>query len=255
MTVTQTTFRGALLDGAADRPLGLTDAQGRAAGRRFDVYRNNVAVSLSEALSTGFPTIAKLLGAENFAAVAGVYLRQSPPMSPVMMHYGASFPAFLRSFEPLAHLGYLGDVADLELAMRRAYHAADVDPISANSLASVPPDQLGDVTLGLSPATQMQQSQWPVHAIWAFNMADGPKPPAIAQDIVVLRAEFDPQPHALSDGAYVCLQALMSGETLGAAAEAGTTDAPDFDLGALLGLLLGANAITSLTHPHQRSRI
>ncbi len=249
MTVTQTKFRAALLDAAADRPLGLTDAHGHPAGRRFDVYRNNVAVSLSEALATGFPTIAKLLGSENFAAVAGVYLRQSPPVSPLMMHYGASFPAFLRSFEPLADLGYLGDVADLELAMRRAYHAADAPPIAADALACVPPEQLGDVTLGLSPALHLLRSAWPVHAIWAFNMADGPKPPAIAQDVVVLRAEYDPQPHALPAGAHACLLALISGQTLGEAAETGTAGAADFDLGALLGLLLGANAITSLALP------
>ncbi|MCP4818153.1 MAG: DUF2063 domain-containing protein, partial [Shimia sp.] len=116
MIVSQTEFRGALLDGTRERPIGLTDEKGRAAGRRFDVYRNNVAVSLTEALAAGFPTIAKLLGEENFNAIAGLFLRQSPPASPLMMHYGAGFPEFLQTFEPLQHLGYLADVAHLELA-------------------------------------------------------------------------------------------------------------------------------------------
>ena len=63
MSVTQTEFRSAILDPDVARPAGLVDGQGRAAGRRFDVYRNNVAVSLSEALETAFPVIAKLVGA------------------------------------------------------------------------------------------------------------------------------------------------------------------------------------------------
>lgn len=35
-------------------------------GRRFDVYRNNVASSLTDALEVGFSAIAKLVGQRNF---------------------------------------------------------------------------------------------------------------------------------------------------------------------------------------------
>ncbi len=246
MSVSQTVFCGALLDGARARPEGLSDAHGRDAGRRFDVYRNNVAVSLTEALGTGFPAIAKLLGDENFNNIAGVFLRQSPPQSPMMMHYGAGFPDFLRGFEPLAHLGYLGDVADLELALRRSYHAADATPISPDALAAIPPEDLGSVRFHFAPSVELISSPWPVHAIWAFNMQDGPKPDAIAQDVIVLRPEFDPQPHALAPGDMACLVALRNGDTLGAAAERGTEAQESFDLGALLGLLLSGNALTSI---------
>ncbi|TCL08979.1 putative DNA-binding protein [Shimia isoporae] len=246
MIVSQTEFRGALLDGARDRPLGLVDDKGRAAGRRFDVYRNNVAVSLTEALAQGFPTIAKLLGEENFNAIAGVFLRQSPPASPLMMHYGAGFPEFLSAFEPLQHLGYLGDVAKLELALRRAYHAEDASPIAPDALAEIDPLQLGNVVMTFAPALEILQSPWPQHAIWAFNMANGPKPEATAQDVLITRAEFDPTPHALPAGAYACMAALMEGKTLGEGVSAGSEVAANFDLGALLALLLGGNAITSL---------
>ncbi|MGR3637009.1 MAG: HvfC/BufC family peptide modification chaperone [Shimia sp.] len=247
MIVSQTEFRGALLNSARDRPLGLVDDKGRAAGRRFDVYRNNVAVSLTDALSTGFPTIAKLLGEENFAVIAGVFLRQTPPASPLMMLYGAGFPEFLADFAPLQHLGYLADVARLELALRRAYHAADAAPIAPDALAAIAPEKLGNVVMAFAPAVETLQSPWPIHAIWAFNMADGPKPDAIAQDVLITRTEFDPKLHALSAGGFACLTALLAGLPLGDAAAKGSEAAQDFDLGALLAILLAGNAITSLT--------
>lgn len=249
MTVTQTEFREAIFDGARDRPEGLSDAEGHIAGSRFDVYRNNVAVSLSEALATGFPTIAKLIGTENFKAISGVFLRQSPPSSPMMSHYGAEFPAFLESFEPLAHLGYLADVARLELAMRQSYHAADATSVNAEALAALPPERLTELVMDFAPAVSLLRSSWPVHAIWAFNMQDGPKPQAVAQDVIILRPGFDPEPHALAPGGYAFITALMAGGTLGAAAGVATDEAPDFDLSATLGLLLAGNALTSIDLP------
>ena len=56
-------FARALLDPGQDRPAGLTGPGGAPAGRRFDVYRNNVAVSLTEALGQGFPVVKRLVGA------------------------------------------------------------------------------------------------------------------------------------------------------------------------------------------------
>lgn len=247
MSPSQSTFRAAILDATQPHPSGLSDAQGHPARRRFDVYRNNVAVSLTEALTTGFPAIAKLLGEENFHAICGVFLRQHPPTSALMMQYGAEFPDFLRHFEPLVHLGYLGDVAAFELALRRSYHAADVPPIAADALGSVPADDLGNVVMTFAPAFELLRSPWPVHAIWAFNMAEGAKPAAQSQDVIILRPDFDPEPQVLPAGHWSCLRALAQGDTLDQAAALGAEVSEIFDLSALLTCLLNGKAITSIT--------
>ena len=103
-------FVPALLDPQSAVPEGLVDVEGRAAGKRFDVYRNNVVVSLSAAMAVGFPVIEKLVGAPFFSAMAGVFVRAHPPRSPVLAMYGAAFPEFLESF-PI--LGW-GRVAEIE---------------------------------------------------------------------------------------------------------------------------------------------
>lgn len=248
MTVSQAEFRGALLDAARPVPAGLRDGQARPAGRRFDVYRNNVAVSLTDAMRTAFPILTRLLGEANMDGLSGLYLRAHPPKSPLMMFYGDDFPEFLAGMEQLRHLGYLPDVARLELALRHAYHAADATPIAPDALAALPPETLLSTRLTLAPAVTVLRSDWPLYDIWRFNtQKDAPKPRHEAQDVLITRPEFDPMPQLLPPGAATWIDALQAGETFGAAHEAATAAAPDFDLGAALALLIQGNAITSLT--------
>ena len=244
--ISQATFMAAMLDARKPVPEGLIDGNGQPAGRRFSVYRNNVAVSLTEALHEGFPVIAKLLGKENMDGLAGIYLRAHPPRSPLMIHYGEDLPAFLAGLKQLSHLGYLADMARLELAIRRSYHAADGTPVDPNWLAHQSPQELMIARLIPAPAVQVLHSPWPIFDIWRFNTEEGaPQPQAQGQDIVILRPGFDPRPALLAPGAATFINALRDAP-LGAAAERTAAKMPDFDLGQSLALLLGNNALCHL---------
>ena len=247
MTVGQDQFRAALLDPAQPVPEGLTDGTGAPAGRRYAVYRNNVAVSLTEALIEGFPVITKLLGEVNMKGLAGLYLRRHPPTSPILMLYGDSFPDFIATVPQVAHLGYLADAARLDLALRHSYHAADADPVDPAALATLPPEALVAARLTLAPALRLIRSPWPIHAIWRFNTEEGaPEPDPGAQDVVILRPGFYPEPHLLPPGGAACIAALMAGATLGEAHDAGLAETPEFDLAQVLSLLLAGGAICAI---------
>lgn len=239
--MTQTAFHAALLDPDHAVPAGLTGPGGAPAGKRFAVYRNNVAVGLTQALETGFPVLRRLLGDAFFAALAGVFLRAHPPRSQLMMHYGAEMPEFLAGFPPVAHLAYLPDVARLELALRAAYHAADAAPLPVATLASLPPDRLMAARLRLAPAVRLIRSAHPVHGIWLANTAaDAPPPRPGPEDALILRPGFDPTVHCLPPGGGAFVAALCAGATVGDAADAA---GPDHDLTATLALLLDGGAI------------
>jgi hypothetical protein len=252
MTVPQDLIAAALLDPARPVPEGMTDGAGRPAGRRFDVYRNNVVVSLTEALATGYPVIARLLGPQNMAGLARLYLRAHPPTSRLMADHGADFPAFLAGMPQLAHLGYLPDVARLELALRQSYHSADAAPMAAERLAALDPERLLACRVGLAPALRLVRADWPIFDIWRFNTEDGsPKPRHQAQDVLVLRPEFDPEPHLLAPGGAEFVAALQAGRALGAAGDAGLAADPAFDLAAPLALLIQGGAVISLAEEGQ----
>ena len=248
MTVDQTEFTTALLDANLAIPVGVIDPKGRPAGKRFDVYRNNVIVSLLDAMQEAFPVVHKLVGTEFFRAMCAEFVRNFPPSSPLLMFYGAEFPAFLSSFEPVAHLAYLPDVAMLEQARRCAYHAADADPIDPSALVDLAPEDLLTSVLGLHPALQIVSSPYPILSIWTANMDDtAPKISPVAETVLITRPEFDLEMASINIATESVIDTLNQGATLGDAYDKALTIDPDFDLSEAIGLLLQKRLITAIT--------
>lgn len=242
--MSQTAFAAALLNPGAPVPDGVVDPEGRPAPKRFSVYRNNVALSLTRALEAAFPTVRKLVGDEFFAAMAVVFLRENLPRSRMLMLYGAGFPEFLSAFPPVGHLGYLPDVARLDQAMRESYHAADSRPLDEAAFQRLIGGDLAGLRLRLAPSLRLVRSGWPVVSIWVTNHEGGRPPAAVAEDALILRPEFDPRPQRLPPGGGAFLAALLAGHRLG---EAVDQAGPDLDLPAVLGVLIAGKAITGVS--------
>lgn len=246
MIVDQADFADAVLNPDLTVPSGLLDPHGRPAGKRFDVYRNNVVVSLIDAMQTAFPVVYKLLGESFFKAMAGIYVRAHPPKSPLLMFYGEDFPAFLESFKPVGHLPYLADVARLELLRRHSYHSADVAPISPEELVALSPDDLMIAKLTLVPSTYILASDYPILSIWNMNMAeDAPKPETAGQIVLVTRPHLDVEMTVLDAPTHAFLSDL-GGNPLGAAYDAGIQISKDFDLSQAISLLLSQNLVAKI---------
>ncbi|MEO0358628.1 MAG: DNA-binding domain-containing protein [Pseudomonadota bacterium] len=231
-------FSAALLDPSAPIPDGLIAPDGRAAGKRFDVYRNNVTTSLIDAMRTGFPVVEKLIGAKNFGTLALMYVRAHPPTSPVLMFYGAAFPDFIAAFEPLQSVPYLPDVARLELARRDAYHAQDVDAMMPDDFAALGEAGMKALNVSRHPAVRIVASPHPIHDIWLRNSGapDHPIAPS-AQHVVVTRPGLDVQMAALSPVVAAFFETL-SELGVGAAIEAALTQTPDFPLSEAFAILM-----------------
>jgi Putative DNA-binding domain len=240
----QSAFAAALLDPEAAVPHGIVDPMGRPAPKRFSVYRNNVASSLTRALEAAFPNVRKLVGDAFFGAMAVVFLRAHPPRSRIMMLYGDDFPGFLEGFPPVAHLAYLPDVARLDQAMRESYHAADAAPLAEDAFHRLLGADIAGLRLQLAPSVRLVRSRWPLVSIWAAHVEGGPPPTPGPEDALILRPAFDPRPHRLPHGGGAFVAALFDGQTLGASLEAA---GPGLDLPAILSLLIAGRAIVGVS--------
>ena len=226
----QIEFSQALLDPELPVPDGVIDPKGRPAGRRYNVYRNNVVVSLSEALAAAFPVVQKLVGEQFFTAMAGVFVRQHPPKTPLMIYYGDEFPDFLRTFPPVAQLPYLPDVAQLEYARRLTYHSADADPCPPDKLALLQTDGLENRQLTLHPSLHILRSEHPIFSIWRLNSTDDQTPVISTPEIVMIsRPAAEVTMNRISDSAAAFIEALQR-YPLGEAADRTAADHPQFDI-------------------------
>jgi hypothetical protein len=245
---TQAAFATALLDTDAAVPGNLTGPGRRRASARFAIYRNNVVVSLVDALHSNFPVTAKLVGEEFFRAMAREYVRCEIPRSPILSQYGGSFPAFIADFAPARQIFYLADVATLEWAWTETYHAAD-----AASLKSLESSDLNERTLltagfDLHPSVRFVHSDHPAGTIWLGHQHEPVTAPAdwTPERVMLVRSEVEVDLHIIDAGLFAFAQELSCGATVEEAAIRALQEQSLFDPGRGLVRLLKAGALTKL---------
>jgi len=197
---------------------------------------------LVKAIEARFPAVEKIVGQKFFVAMARTFVFERPPRSPVLAAYGDEFGDFIGTFEPARELPYLADVARLEAARTRAYHAADAAPVGAAELAPLGADVLSGLRVDLHPALEIVRSEHPIVTIWAMN-SGRQEPAAIetwsAEDALIVRPCLDVAVKLVPPGGAAFLQALAEGRTLGEAADAALADCREFDLTRNLAGLIG----------------
>ncbi len=172
------------------------------------------------------------------------YIAMSKPASPIITAYGDDFPDFIAAFEPAATVRYLADVARLEAAWTRAYHAADAEPLAITALAALDGAALANTRLTPHPAAMLLHSAFPAGSIWQAHQGEaiGNIGARGSECVLVARPVFDVAVHILPvrDAAFAA--SLFAGEPVGAAAETALATNPEFEFGpALIGLAsLGA---------------
>lgn len=250
---TQAEFTAALFNSERLPPAGVTTARGEADAQRFAVYRNNVVVSLTKALSQRFPVTARLVGEEFFRMTARAFIEVEKPSSPLIFAYGEGFPDFVETFRPADPVPYLADVARIERAWTNAYHAADAIPLGVADLAGIDADLLPGLRFVRHPAATLIHSPYPAGSIWAAHQGE-----ALAQlthdgceTVLVVRPDMEVAVHIVPEQDAGFAAALLAGGMLGAAAEAASKADARFDFGQAVVGLVGLGAFSALLQPRK----
>jgi hypothetical protein len=178
--------------------------------------------------------------------MARTFVLAQPPRSPLLAHYGDAFPDFIDGFAPAGEVAYLGDVARIEAARTRAYHASDAIPVGADEFAAVAAEALSSMRLALHPSVEIIRSPHPIVTIWAMNSGERPLAPIDdwrGEDALVARPHLEVEVRALASGGSQFLLALAAGRLLGEAASHALAACPRFNLTDTLAGLIGCGLV------------
>jgi putative DNA-binding protein len=186
----------------------LRQPPGAAAPPGLAAYRANAGAIAERALAGAFPTVAALVGAESFAALARDCWQQHPPVRGDLGEWGAALPDVITAQAALASEPYLADSARLDWLVHLAARAADGPeaPPALEALAHDPPEAL---RLVLRPGCALLASAWPVGTIWhAHQPAQEPGGDRFAAVRAAFAEERSEQVFIRRDGFAVRIDAL-----------------------------------------------
>ena len=219
--------------------------------RRLAIYRANMVAAADKALSAAYPVARQVVGAEFFHGLAREYQRGTPSTSGDLTEFGASFHAFLATFEHVQDMPWLPDLARLEWAAHRAYGAADAPEWDAAALAAVAPDGQAAIRFQWAPGIALVESRFPIVRVWTIHQPGYAGEFSVAWDsaetALVARQGFVVDVTECDAGDAAFLEASLAGAPLGDAAAAALARHPDFDLGALLSRAISARLVCGLT--------
>lgn len=231
----QTRFANCLFDANADSVLDLVEVEEFSASERIQIYRNNLFISLTDALQAIYPSTQRLVGEGFFKYLANNYIRAHPSQSGNLHDFGQVLAPFIARFESAAAVPYLADVARLEWAQHEVFHAAEHPLLDLQRLSAVPDELQTELGFRFHPASKLISSRYPVLKIWQACRDEHETSDTISandegEQVLIVRQQERIELHRLEDAEYTFLKALEDGYRLGTAYERGAEVDKRFDL-------------------------
>ena len=246
----QAAFAAHIVDGDRDDLIAAVIGDSIPPAARLRVYRHHVFYSLASSLAAIFPTVRALVGEAFFRQLARDYVMATLPTQPVLAEYGGDFPGFVAGYEAARDLPYLADMARLDGALNRAFHADLPPALSGGDLQMLGAEHLPAQRLRLRSGIALIASDYPIDRIWAVSQPGAAEltidPQAGGVHLLVLRRSDDAAFVPVSAEEATFLSALAGGATLEEAAALGLVAAADFDLSRSFARLLRLGAFAAL---------
>ncbi len=232
---------GLAATGTTDLERVILPSKALSAHDRLEIYANAYLWRLLEVMAEEFACVRFVLGEGEFERVVKDYLTRHPSTHYSLQFLGARFPDFLATEATgLERQAFVAEVARLERTIEDVFHADRADPIAADDLLAVRPEDWAGVRFRLVPAHRLLALAHPVDPFFtAFREdrhADLPAPSP--SWLLVCRREFSVWRFRLDQPRYTILEAFSTGRTLAEALEA-CAALPGVEFEALLGQVQG----------------
>jgi hypothetical protein len=243
-------FKESITDEAPEDFLRIFKSASVSVENRMKVYRNNVMRSLTNAVTVVYPLTEKLVGVDFLAQAVRKYVTANPPDQGNLNFYGATFPDFIRDYEPARNLPYLYDMTRLEWAWETATLATDDEKLDPARLQGIPEDRIPYLRFTLRDSVRLIRSQYPLDKIVDFCRAETQDGTldigGIETHLMVIRPELQTQMRKLGKGEWILLTELRDRRTLLDAAEKAMEADETFNLAAILQKHLELGTFTEI---------
>lgn len=220
--------------------------------QRIQVYRNNMAIGLTDAMGAVYPVIHRLVGDEFFQYCCREFMRCFPSRCGNLHDFGREFSAFLKDFKEADSLPYLSDVAELEWNYHVVYHEAEAQSLDLEALSRVNPDSFEALKFELNPACRIMRSRYPIAEIWRVNQDeyDGDQRVNLdsgACNLLLIRNREEIEIHNVDDASYAALTHMQRGDPLEQCLGAALEVEDDFNLNFFLSRFAGNRTIVAFS--------
>ncbi len=208
----------------ADELQQLVRINGIEGGRRLQIYRNNVRITLGEILHAIYPVFRALVGEDYFDSLAQRYAHQHRPHTGDVADYGDQLAEFAGALPELDSLKYLPDIARIEWACHLASRAPDTPHVSIEELGKFAASDHENLLLAFVPSVHVATSPFPIFDIWQFVIshsdsesdAAAPDMQSGDQAVMVMRGTDGVNVILLSEAEYQFAVSLTGGTNLAA---------------------------------------
>ncbi len=160
--------------------------------KRMAVYQNNVWQRLVNVIKNNYPTVQIIVGDEFLHYMALEFIKNNFPRSGYLNDYGASFPEFVRRFEPARGMPYLYDMARIDVASDKAYNAPDDPILDQKQLKAVAPENYAAVKLTFHSSVSLIKSDYPIWRIYEMARSERKKQDDFIKEQITPNAAQDP---------------------------------------------------------------
>ena len=214
----------------------------------LSVYRNTIAKGCVDALAANFPTVARMVGDDWFAAAAARFARQQPPSGAALLAYGAGFSDWLANFPPAADLPFLSAMAAMDALRTTALFAAEADVLTPADFA-LGGEALAAARVALHPSLILARYDTGLPGLWLAAREEGAEDPSLddaPQALLIIRPGAAVHARLLDAAGYAFLTACRTGQSLGEAMAAAAEADPRADLPALFAALIADGVFSGL---------
>jgi len=178
---------------------------------RLNIYRNNVFGNFSSVLSVIFNITNKIIGDKKFSAFAEQYIKSYYSYSGNLDEYGEFFPQFLNKILSKHKLGYLPDLATLELAHYKTFFAEKIkDEFPLKKFKKISPENFSNMSFTLHPSCVLFSSKFPIYSIWNKEKKSSSK----KAEFILVANSMQPLVAKLSEAEFLFLIEIGEGKKL-----------------------------------------